>query len=187
MAEVKLGPGQWKGWTMLYPLLEPHRFRDHAGRWHTIPAGFWTDGASFPRWLKYVGLVIMAALLRAGFDGWDAFLWSIFLQSLVGTPVHRAYTDEAVEHDYLYSIGCPKAFADCHFFRAIVKRALLLRSEFIRRNAHRWWLGGTELLAGDVIFVYRCARALAMYLGVALGGWPAYLNHRRRLMKGVTP
>lgn len=174
MKEAKLSIAGYKGLAPTYSLDRAFAFRDHQDKlWH-VPAGFLTDGASFPRWLRYVGSVVMLALLALGCDGWTAFWWSIFLQSLIGAPLHRAYSYAAVAHDYLYWIGAPKGFADCVFFRMILRRARALHRERVKRG------GVVNLVAGDVVFAYRVLRALVMYLGVALGGWAAYAGHRRR-------
>lgn len=166
----------WGKMLPRYATTAPFPFRDHRGKEHTVPAGFSTDGASFPWWLKYVGSIVMLVLLALGYDGWTAFLGSIVLQSLIGAPLHRAYADAAVAHDYLYWLGAPKAFADCVFFRMIVRRARILRWTFLLEH-HRNPLARP---VADVVIAYRIARAVVMYGGVLVGGVFAYSAHRRR-------
>jgi hypothetical protein len=170
--------------VILYGLLEPFHFTDHKGKRWTVPcrdagaAQFITDGASFPWWLKFVPLVLMVCalashMLLAGpidFDTlWRAFFWAVVAQAFIGYPIHLAYSEAGVAHDYLYFLGVPKAYADAVFFWLIVARALSLYRESARCAPARW-----------VILAYRLARACVMWLAVAVFGWGAYLEHARR-------
>jgi hypothetical protein len=164
------------GLTPRYSLMRSFPFRDHAGGEHVVPRGFPTDGASFPFWLRYVPGLLMLILIVADVDPLAAFLWSTVAQAFVGYPVHGTYTDAAVAHDYLYSVGWPKAFADRVFLVMIVRRARALHEAFMARRSRCGFMAHGARL----VYAYRIQRAVLMYAVVAVLGWPAYWSHRRR-------
>jgi hypothetical protein len=169
----------------MYGLLEPFAFTDHRGKRWIVPcrdagdAQFITDGASFPWWLRFVpGWLVLTALLvrllAVGPVDVDALVsalwWFCALQAFVGYPIHTAYSEAAVAHDYLYSIGAGKWYADAVFFRMLVARAVML---YVEATA-------VLLAVRLLILTYRLVRAALMWIFVAGFGWYAYQKHAAR-------
>jgi hypothetical protein len=177
--------GSRSSWTIMYGLLEPFAFTDHRGKRWIVPcrdagdAQFITDGASFPWWLRFVpGWLVLTALLvrllAVGPVDVDALVsalwWFCALQAFVGYPIHTAYSEAAVAHDYLYSIGAGKWYADAVFFRMLVARAVML---YVEATA-------VLLAVRLLILTYRLVRAALMWIFVAGFGWYAYQKHAAR-------
>jgi hypothetical protein len=165
--EAQLYISRYRGLATIFRLLACFTFRDHVGVQHTVPEQFETDGASFPWWLRFVPSLLMLVLL-AWTDPVTAFIWATAAQAFVGFPIHSAYTDAAVAHDYLYSIGARKLYADRVLFELIIRRACALYRMSRRRPL------------AIAILAYRFARAGVMYAAVVALGWPAYWSHARR-------
>lgn len=175
--------GNRGAFVILYGLLEPFTFTDHRGKRWSVPcrdAGseqFITDGASFPWWLRFVpGWFVLCALavrlMCVGPVDIDALLcalgWFCALQSFVGYPIHLAYSEAAVAHDYLYFIDAGKLYADFAFLHILLARARTLNTVSRRSKAIRVF-----------VFGYRMLRAYLMWSSVVIFGWLAYRRHRR--------
>jgi hypothetical protein len=184
MKPLKLTLIGFRGLTNLYEVGRAFVFVDHHGTWHSVPRGFVTDGASFPSWLKFIPLLILSALNLTSISPWDALLWALLAQSIIGFPVHRAYSEAAVAHDWLYQRGMGKVFADNVFVVMIARKAFALRAESLKTAAWpailRPWRCALRRVIADLVLVYRLFRAVVMWIGVLLGGWFAYRSHRKR-------
>lgn len=178
IGELKLSIVAYRGLGMVpvYRVDAPFEFCDHRGKTWSVPAGFETDGASFPWWLRFVPMLLMLLLIHACNDVSVAFWWAMAAQAFVGYPVHRVYSEAAVAHDFLYATGVPRCYADAMFLRLVITRAEILHDVFILR----WKCHPLACAAAHAVRVYRLARAGVMWLFVASFGWAAYAGHRRR-------
>lgn len=115
------------------------------------PAGFITDGASFPGWLRYLPTLVALIAIKVGINDIFACFIAIVLQWCVGAAFNDDYIRAAVLHDAAYTDGERSRIECDRMFR--------------------------EAMLADGTFV---VRAWVMWLGVRLGGVYAWWQHRRK-------